>query len=63
MCRWVAYALPSGPDQARHASDVAHQILAFCHGWATLSAIGIADKINTDAIDRAVTALLAGAPA
>lgn len=58
----VANALPSGPDQPRHASVVAHQILAFCHGWATLSAIGITDKNNIDAIDRAVTALLAGAP-
>ena len=59
----VANALPSGRDQARHASVVAHQILAFCHGWATLSAIGITDKNNIDAIDRAVTALLAGAKA
>lgn len=59
----VANALPSGPDQARHASDVAHQILAFCHGWATLSAIGITDKNNIDAVDRAVSALLAGAQA
>lgn len=59
----VANALPSGPDQPRHASVVAHQILAFCHGWATLSAIGITDKNNIDAIDRAVTALLAGAKA
>jgi AcrR family transcriptional regulator len=28
----VAIALPSGHDQAEHASEVAHQILAFCHG-------------------------------
>lgn len=56
----VAQALPSGRDQAQHASVVAHQILAFCHGWATLNAIGITDKTHVDAIDRAVSALLAG---
>lgn len=56
----VANALPSGHDQANHASEVAHHILAFCHGWATLSAIGITDKTNVEAIDRAVSALLAG---
>jgi len=54
----VANALPSGNEQARLASEVAHQILAFCHGWATLSAIGITDKTNVEAIDRAVSALL-----
>ncbi len=57
----VANALPPpAHDQAGRASEVAQQILAFCHGWATLSAIGIADKTNVRAIDRAVSALLAG---
>lgn len=59
----VANALPTGPDQARHASVVAHQILAFCHGWATLSAIGVTDKTNVEAIDRAVSSLLTSAEA
>lgn len=59
----VASALPSGHAHLQSASVVAHQILAFCHGWATLSAIGITETTHGAAIDRAVSALLAGARA
>ena len=54
----VAQALPPTLDQERRASEVAHQILAFCHGWAMLSATRIVDGSQTFVIDGAVAALL-----
>jgi AcrR family transcriptional regulator len=54
----VGQALPPTLDREQRASEVAHQILAFCHGWAMLSATRIVDGSRTLVIDRAVAALL-----
>jgi AcrR family transcriptional regulator len=54
----VGHALSPTPDRAQRASEVAHQILAFCHGWAMLSATQLVDGSRTVVIDRAVAGLL-----
>jgi AcrR family transcriptional regulator len=54
----VDHALPPTHDREQRASEVAHQILAFCHGWAMLSATRLVDGSRTIVIDRAVAALL-----
>lgn len=54
----VRRALPSTPDRDQRAHEVAHQILAFCHGWATLSATRLIDGFRAEVVDEAVTALL-----
>ena len=54
----VRRALPSTPDQEARAHEVAHQILALCHGWATLSATRLIDGLRADVVDEAVAALL-----
>lgn len=59
----VGHALPPTHDREQRASEVAHQILAFCHGWAMLSATRLVDGSRTIVIDRAVAALLGKAPA
>jgi hypothetical protein len=59
----VGLALPPTHDREQRASEVAHQILAFCHGWAMLSATRLVDGSRTVVIDRAVAALLGKAPA
>jgi AcrR family transcriptional regulator len=53
----VGNALPSTPDRDQRAREVAHQILAFCHGWATLSATRLVDGSRV-VVDRAISALL-----
>jgi len=53
----VENALPPTPDRDRRAREVAHQILAFCHGWATLSATRLVDG-SRSVVDRAISALL-----
>lgn len=58
----VGHALPPTQDREQRASEVAHQILAFCHGWAMLSATPLVDGSRTSVIDRAVAALLGKAP-
>lgn len=55
----VARALPSIHDQQARAREVAHQILALCHGWATLSATGLHAGLSCEVVDQAVAALLA----
>lgn len=59
----VGRALPPTHDRDQRASEVAHQILAFCHGWAMLSATRLIDGSRTIVIDRAVAALLGNGPA
>lgn len=54
----VSHALPPTDEREQRAREVAHQILAFCHGWAMLSATGLVDGSRTLVIDRAVAALL-----
>ncbi|RPH43873.1 MAG: TetR/AcrR family transcriptional regulator [Burkholderiales bacterium] len=54
----VGSALPATPDRAQRARDVAQQILALCHGWATLSATRIVDGSRAVVVDEAVAALL-----
>lgn len=54
----VNSALPPTLDKEQRSSEVAHQILAFCHGWATLKSIGLVTETDDQAIDRAVLAML-----
>lgn len=54
----VGNAMPSTPDRSQRAREVAHQILAFCHGWATLSATRLIDGTRLIVVDRAISALL-----
>lgn len=54
----VRLALPSTPDRDQRAHEVAHQILAFCHGWATLSATRLIGGFRAEVVDEAVAALL-----
>lgn len=54
----VTAALPPTKGRDRRAHEVAHQILAFCHGWAMLSAAQLVDAAGTGVVDRAVSALL-----
>lgn len=59
----VSHALPPTHNRQLRAIEVAHQILAFCHGWAMLSATRLVDGSRTVVIDRAVNALLGKVPA
>jgi AcrR family transcriptional regulator len=54
----VERAWPPAPGRHERAEDVAQQIFAFCHGWATLSAARLIDGSRVGAVDRAVAALL-----
>lgn len=54
----VARALPNTSNKDARAKDVAHQILALCHGWAMLSATPLVDGSRTDVIDQAIASLL-----
>jgi hypothetical protein len=58
----VGHALPPTRHRKQRASEVAQQILAFCHGWAMLSASRLVDGSRTIVIDRAVAALLGKDP-
>jgi AcrR family transcriptional regulator len=58
----VARALPLAPGRAARAEEVAHQIFAFCHGWATLAAARLIDGSRITAVDRAISALMEAAP-
>jgi hypothetical protein len=49
-------------DRDRRAREVAHQILAFCHGWATLSATQLVDGTRAVVVDEAISALLGSSP-
>jgi len=59
----VGNALPQTTDRDQRAREVAHQILAFCHGWAMLSAIQLLDGARADVVDEAICALLGSSPA
>jgi hypothetical protein len=59
----VANALPDTPDLDQRALAVSHQILAFCHGWAMLSATQLVDDTQKMVVDEAITALLGASPA
>lgn len=59
----VGRALPETIDRDSRAVAVSHQILAFCHGWAMLSATQLVDGTQTFVVDEAITALLASGPA
>ena len=54
----VGRALPSTSDRDQRALEVAHQILALCHGWATLGATGLINGFRAEVVDKAVSALL-----
>jgi AcrR family transcriptional regulator len=54
----VARALPQTSNQDARAKDVAHQILALCHGWAMLSATPLVDGTRPEVIDQAISSLL-----
>lgn len=54
----VERALPSVPGQRARAVEVAQQIFAFCHGWATLGAARLIDASRVTAVDRAISALI-----
>jgi AcrR family transcriptional regulator len=58
----VGHALPQTTDRDQRAREVANQILAFCHGWAMLSAIQLLDGART-VVDEAISALLGSSPA
>jgi len=59
----VGNALPQMTDRDQRAREVAHQILAFCHGWAMLSASQLLDGARTVVVDEAISALLGSSPA
>jgi hypothetical protein len=60
----VGNALPQATDRDQRAREVAHQILAFCHGWAMLSATPLLDEARADVVvDEAISALLGSSPA
>lgn len=59
----VRNALPPAPGRRQRAEDVARQILAVCHGWATLGASRVIDGSRLEVVDRAVFALLEAGPA
>jgi AcrR family transcriptional regulator len=59
----VGNALPQTTDRDQRAREVAHQILAFCHGWAMLSASQLLDGARTVVVDEAISALLGSSPA
>jgi hypothetical protein len=59
----VEPVLPPAPgrhERAEHerAEEVAHQIFAFFHGWATLAVARLIDGSRVMAVDRAVSALI-----
>jgi AcrR family transcriptional regulator len=59
----VGHALPQTTDRDQRAREVARQILAFCHGWATLSATQLLDGTRAVVVDEAISALLGSSPA
>ena len=59
----VGNALPPMTDRDQRAREVAHQILAFCHGWAMLSATPLLDDARAAVVDAAIAALLGSSPA
>ena len=59
----VGNALTQMTDRDRRAREVAHQILAFCHGWAMLSATHLLDETRAAVVDEAISALLGSSPA
>lgn len=60
----VGNALPQSTDRDQRAREVAHQILAFCHGWAMLSATPLLDEARAEVVvDEAISALLGSSPA
>jgi AcrR family transcriptional regulator len=59
----VGNALPQTTDRDQRAREVANQILAFCHGWAMLSASQLLDGARTVVVDEAISALLGSSPA
>jgi len=60
----VGNALPQATDRDQRAREVAHQILAFCHGWAMLSATPLLDEARAVVVvDEAISALLGSSPA
>lgn len=54
----VALALPQQARRDEHARQVAQQIFAFCHGWATLGAAQQIDASHLTLVDRAISALM-----
>jgi AcrR family transcriptional regulator len=58
----VERALPPAPRRHERAEEVAHQIFAFCHGWATLRAARLIDGSRITAVDSAVSALIESNP-
>jgi AcrR family transcriptional regulator len=54
----VGQALPQSINWDQRAQEVAHQILAFCHGWAMLSSTGLVDGTQAGVVDDAISALL-----
>lgn len=58
----VERALPETPGRRARAEDVAQQVFAFCHGWATLSAARLIDGGRVNAVDQAIAALLDANP-
>ena len=62
LAKAVGNALPPAPDPDRRAHEVAQQIFAFCHGWATLCAARLVDGSQTSVVDSAVAALLGEGP-
>ncbi len=54
----VGQALPQSINRDQPAQEVAHQILAFCHGWAMLSSTGLVDGTQASVVDDAISALL-----
>jgi AcrR family transcriptional regulator len=58
----VERALQPAPGRHQRAEEVAHQILAFCHGWAMLGAAGLIDGSRLAVVDRAISALIESCP-
>ena len=58
----VDFALPKTTDRGQRVQQVAHQILAFCHGWAMLSATRLVDGTRLAVVDEAISALLDMSP-
>lgn len=58
----VALALPPDAGREERAKEVAQQIFAFCHGWATLGAAGLIDGSRLTLADAAISALLQSGP-
>ena len=54
----VSQALPRVKNRKQLAQKIAHQILAFCHGWAMLSATELVNGTQAVVVDDAISALL-----